>query len=183
MTDLRKESDESLMRRVRDGDRSGVSVLVRRYASPLLTFITRMHGRGESEEIFQEVFLRLWKYRRSYKYPKPFRAWLYTIAANLCKTPGNRSLPEISSDPIGLEVVATGPSPDEAAVKTESQQMVAVALAQLPTKQRTTVVLRLWNGLTYAEIAEVLQCGEPTARSHMHHGLAQLRRHLEPRMR
>jgi RNA polymerase sigma-70 factor (ECF subfamily) len=59
---------------------------------------------------------------------------------------------------------------------------VAAAVAQLPEQQRTVVVLRVWNGLSYGEIADILACSEGTARSHMHHGLGALRKYLERRM-
>ena len=60
--------------------------LVRRYASPLLTFIRRMVGdRHRSEELFQEVFLAVWTKRKQYRFPRPFKSWLYAIAANRCR--------------------------------------------------------------------------------------------------
>ncbi len=65
--------DEDLMLRVAGGNREAMSPLVRRYASPLLTFIRRMTGdwhRGE--ELFQEAFLAVWQNRRRYEYPRPF---------------------------------------------------------------------------------------------------------------
>ena len=54
---------------------------------------------------------------------------------------------------------------------------------ELPAQRRTVVVMRIWNAFTYAEIANVLECEESTVRSHMFHGLASLRKYLEPRMR
>jgi RNA polymerase sigma factor (sigma-70 family) len=53
----------------------------------------------------------------------------------------------------------------------------------LPDQQRTVIVLRTWNGLSFAEIAQSLGVGEATVRSHMHHALTALRRFLEPRMK
>ena len=78
--------------------------------------------------------------------------------------------------------VATGPSPVEAAVSTETAHLVSTAVAQLPAQQRMVVVLRNWNGLSFGEIAEIAGLGEGTIRSHMHHALAGIRRYLEPRM-
>ena len=61
-------------------------------------------------------------------------------------------------------------------------RFVGEAVALLPDRQRAVVTLRVWNEMTYGEIADVLGCGESTVRSHMHHGLASLRSHLEPRL-
>jgi RNA polymerase sigma-70 factor (ECF subfamily) len=174
------------MGQVARGQRDCLTVLVRRYASPLLTYLERMAGdRHRSEELFQEVFLRVWVKRKTYKFPRTFRSWLFAIATNHCRSAFRRKpptpvpLPEYGSD----GALAAGPSPVEAAVATENSQMVAAAVAQLPTQQRMVVVLRSFNGLSFAEIAQVMGRSEVTARSHMHHALAAMRRFLEPRMR
>jgi RNA polymerase sigma factor (sigma-70 family) len=69
-----------------------------------------------------------------------------------------------------------------AAVATETAAIVAAAVARLPRQQRTVVVLRIWNGLSHAEIAKSLGCSETTVRSHLHHGMNSLRRFLEARL-
>lgn len=184
--DAESPSDERLMQQVAGGRRECMIPLLRRYASPLLTFIQRMIGdRHRSEELFQEVFLAIWAARRKYRYPRPFRSWLFGIAVNKCRADFRkraavaapaRALPEAS--PVGRE-----PSPVQAAVDAETATLVAAAVGSLPRGQRTVVVLRIWNGLAYAEIAEVLGRSEGTVRSHMFHALAAMRRYLEPRMR
>jgi RNA polymerase sigma-70 factor (ECF subfamily) len=79
--------------------------------------------------------------------------------------------------------VTSGPSPVEAAIASETVTLVAAAVAGLPPGQRSVVVLRIWNGLPYHEIAEILQRSQSTVRSQMFHALAGLRRYLEPRLR
>src|SRR5437764_3088305 len=82
----KQERDEWLMARVALGERDYLEPLIRRHASPLLTFIRRMIGdRHRSEEQFQEVFLAVWLKRRQYQFPRPFRRWLYAIALNRCR--------------------------------------------------------------------------------------------------
>jgi RNA polymerase sigma-70 factor (ECF subfamily) len=160
-------------------------MLVRRYASPLLTYIDRMVGdRHRSEELVQEVFLRIWLKRKTYKFPKAFRAWLYAIATNHCRSEFRRAKPKAEPLPEfgGSVPAASGPSPVEAAVSTETANLVAAAVAQLPAQQRMVVVLRNFGGLSFAEIAEAIGRSEVTARSHMHHALGGMRRYLEPRM-
>src|SRR5580700_4725651 len=84
---LHVPDDESLMAEVGKGKREAMEVLVRRFATPLLTFIERMVGdRHQAEELFQDVFLAVWVHRGSYQHPRPFRAWLYSIALNKCRT-------------------------------------------------------------------------------------------------
>src|SRR6266849_5878724 len=82
----RQEHDEWLMAQVALGKRDHLEPLVRRYASPLLTFIRRMIGDAHrSEELFQEAFLAVWSKRRQYQFPRPFKAWLYAITLNKCR--------------------------------------------------------------------------------------------------
>ena len=180
-------SDEWLMRQVARGQREHLETLVRRYASPLLTYIQRMVGdRHRAEELFQDVFMAVWEKRRTYRFPRPFRSWLFSIAINRCRQ-AFRQRPTVDVLPLqdaAAEVpAATAPTPVQSAVATETAHLVATAVANLPPQQRTVVVLRNWNGLSYTEIAQIVRCGEATVRSHMHHALAGMRRYLEPRMR
>ena len=72
------QSDEWLMGQVASGKQDNLAALVRRYASPLLTYVQRMVGdRHRSEELVQEVFLRVWLKRKTYRFPRTFRAWLF----------------------------------------------------------------------------------------------------------
>jgi RNA polymerase sigma-70 factor (ECF subfamily) len=180
------ETDEQLMAQVAQNVREPIGILLRRYASPLLTFIQRMVGdRHRSEELFQEVFLAVWTERRRYEFPRPFRAWLYGIAFNKCRNDFRRHRSFRLTPPEALPlVVATGATgPAEAAVATETAAIVQAAVERLPEAQRTVVVLRVWNGLPYFEIANILDRTESTVRSEMFHALASLRKFLEPRLR
>ncbi len=180
------EPDEYLMGQVALGNQEYLEPLVRRYASSLLTFLMRMNGdRHRSEELFQDVFLAVWLKRKQYKFPKPFRSWLFAIAANHCRSDFRRKRPrrltaEEMEDLHGGELAG---SPAEQAVAVETAACVTEAVAALPVQQRTVLVLRVWHELSYAEIAQIVGRGEGTVRSNMHHALAGLRRVLEPRLR
>lgn len=172
------------MAQVAQGQRSLLEPLVRRYASPLLTFIRRMVGDAHrSEELFQEVFLAVWAKRGSYQFPRPFKAWLYGIALNKCRADFRVRTVHLQEMTDGLVPAALAPSPDETAISTETATLVTTAVSQLPPHQRSVVVLRIWEGLSYAEIATAVGRAEGTVRSNMHHGLAAMRRFLEPRLR
>ncbi len=179
------------MAQVARDQREPLAVLLRRYGSPLLTFIQRMVGdRHRSEELFQDVFLAVWINRRKYAFPRPFRAWLFGIAVNKCRgefrakghSIEGRSVVAFQEQvPQGDMPQASGP--DDAAIAVETAAIVQTAVGRLPEQQRLAVVLRVWNGLSYAEIAEIMQRAESTIRSDMFHGLASLRKYLEPRLR
>src|SRR5262249_57793489 len=130
------ERDEWLMGQVALGQRESLEPLVRRYASPLLTFIRRMVGdRHRSEELFQEVFLAVWAKRRQYQFPRPFKAWLYAIAVNKCHAHARSSRPGAVAVLEEVPVAEESSSPAEAAIATETASMVSAAVAQLPQQQ------------------------------------------------
>jgi RNA polymerase sigma-70 factor (ECF subfamily) len=179
------ESDERLMQQVGLDMRQPLSVLLRRYASPLATFLRRMCGDHHlAEELFQETFLAVWTSRKKYQHPRPFRSWLFGIATNKCRLEQRRVAVPLAplNDGGAAAPVAGGPSPVEAAIAAETAALVDRVILRLPAQQRSVMVLRVWNGLSYAEIAETLQLTEATVRSHMFHALERLRQYLEPRM-
>ncbi|TWT38989.1 RNA polymerase sigma factor [Blastopirellula retiformator] len=179
------ESDERLMQEAAGGAHEAFSLLMRRYANPILTFLRRMtQDHHRAEELFQEVFLAIWTSRRKYAFPRSVRPWVFGIAMNKCRQEFRKQgdplvVPDSHYADTALE---HGPPPDEGAIATENAALVETALLRLPMQQRTVVALRLWNGMSFAEIAEVVGCGESTARSNMHHGLNAMRDYLEPRL-
>jgi RNA polymerase sigma-70 factor, ECF subfamily len=111
-------SDEGLMREAALGGAEAMNTLLRRYASPLLTFIERTVGhRQKAEDLFQEVFLAAWVWRRRYCYPRPFRPWLFGIALNKCRAELRRRnvAPVLLDDCPAASPVASDPAPAEAA--------------------------------------------------------------------
>lgn len=181
-----EHGDEWLMNRVRAGEREPLEALVRRHATPLLTFLRRLTADAhQSEELFQEVFLALWVNRRQYQYPRPFRPWLYQIAVNKCRAAYRGRARRAT---VSLDALADAAPPDTAhaatdvAVAAETRTAVAAAVAQLPDRQREVLVMRIWNEQPYGEIADVLGCTPRTARSHMHHALSAMRRLLAARL-
>ena len=177
--DTPHERDEFLMFNVSQGQRAPLEALVRRHGAALLTFIRRMVGDAHrSEELFQEVFLAVWLKRRQYEYPRPFKPWLYAIALNKCRA-AFRSRPPPQQSLDGVGPAAPDPPPPEALIAGETAALVSRAVTLLPPQQRAVVVLRIWEGLPYDRIAEIVGRTESTVRSHMHHGLAALRKNLE----
>src|ERR1700682_6555050 len=125
---LGQERDEWLMGQAALGKREYLEPLIRRYANPLLTFIRRMVGnRQQSEDLFQEVFLAVWKNRWQYQFPRPFKAWLYAIALNQCWAALRRRAP----GPLDETPASPDPSPAETAIATETAALVTAAVARL----------------------------------------------------
>lgn len=178
MTDT--SNDSLIMRRVSEGDREGFEELVRIHANGLLTFLSRMNGDfHKSEELFQEVFLTVWKRRNTYKFSGPVKPWLYKIALNVCRASWRKArLPMENIDGIEHALRSPADGPVERAIDKEIVSVVSKAVLCLPVQQKTVVALRIWNHMTYREIAEVMTLTEATVRSHMHHALGALRQQL-----
>src|SRR5438445_4926924 len=131
LMDPRNERDEWLMAQVALGKRDHLEPLVRRHASPLLTFIRRMVGDAHrSEELFQEVFLAVWDKRKQYAFPRPFKSWLYAIALNKCRA-WFRSPSPAAVSVEDVEPAAPDPSPADTAIATETAALVSTAIERL----------------------------------------------------
>ena len=175
-------TDALLMRDAALGNHASLEKLVRRNGANLLTFIERTVGDPHrSEDVFQDVFLIVWRQRRQYRYPRPFKPWLYRIALNRCRLEWRTSAPTVTFPDYGP--AANDPQPSEAVITQESACVVRSAVERLPEQQRAVLVLRIWNSLSYHEIAEIVGRREATVRSYMHHALAAMRTYLEPRLR
>ena len=89
-----RTADEQLMHRVRGGDSAAMEPLVRRHASELLSFVTRMvRDSAEAEDVFQDVWFAVWRKRTSFDTTRRFRPWLFRIAANRCIDRARRRRP------------------------------------------------------------------------------------------
>lgn len=181
---LLHESDEHLMQKVSEGAHAAYSCLLRRHADSVLTFLHRMTGDHHwSEELFQEVFLAVWIKRKTYKPALSFRSWLFGIAMNKCRHQWRtRRNSRVIADTDQTETAAgNAPEPSQRAIASEDARQIEQAVLRLPQQQRIVVVLRIWNGLSFQEIADVTSSNVSTARSNMFHALTTLRKWFEHR--
>src|SRR4029077_10658289 len=164
--------DEDLMLQVRDGAGETLGVLFDRYQTPLFNFYSKLTGdRTLSEDLVQEVFFRILKYRHSYRPGTPFRAWMYQIARN-ARQDYHRKHPQ--SLPVEPEMSPAVISADSA----DAEQQAALlhrALLMLPDEKREVLVLSRFQELKYEEIARLLDCEVGTVKVRVHRALRELR--------
>jgi RNA polymerase sigma-70 factor (ECF subfamily) len=181
-------SDEQTMWRLsREDDPGAFAELVRRWEIPVQRMCARMTGdlhRGE--DLAQETFARVFAHRHSFAAEGRFSTWMWRIAVNLCHDELRRRarrpespLPGEGSDDgvegaFGQEPAAEQPTPAEALEQLEAAEQVRQAVARLPEHYRAVVVLRHYEGLRFAEIAEVLGIPVGTVKSRMAEGLDRL---------
>jgi RNA polymerase sigma-70 factor, ECF subfamily len=172
--------DETIMAEVAQGDRASLALLMRRHAGTLLSFVRKMvHDDHRAEEIVQDTFIRIWINRARYQFQRPFKPWMYAIALNQSRALLRKDPHQCLELSDNAALVDEQVSPLELAINDEMASILDHAVDELPVQQRAAVLLRVWEQLSYAEVATALGCSEGTARSHMHHALARLREALE----
>ena len=165
-------SDEELMAQVRGGVGEMLGALFERYHVALFNFFYKLTGeRSTSEDLVQEVFLRILKYRHSYRPDTPFRSWLYQIARNARVDLLRRRHPEVSWEP----EMSGSFQPGDVAQQTQEAALLHSALLRLPEDKREVLVLSRFQGLKYEQIAEILGCELSTVKVKVHRALQDLR--------
>ena len=159
------------IRGLKSGDPKAYERLVADYGDRLRRFAARMSGPETAEDIVQEVFLRVYRSVRSFDPSGSLPAWIFTIASHLCVDQLRRRPPQVRTR-------KPEPDPADAAAHRESRDSLLQAIANLPETQKRVFLLREEAGLSFREIAELLQCPLGTALGRMHTALESLRKSL-----
>lgn len=185
------KSDQEWMLRLRAGDDNAFNVLVAKYRVPVVHFLYRIvHEPALAEELAQEVFLRVYRARRSYKPRAKFSTWLFRIATNVAlnalrdgrmRRARESSLEESEA---GFSVLATASDPvlnaEQAMLVAERQKLIRQAVEALPEKQRLAVLLHKYQDMDYEQIAEILGCSQSALKSLLFRAYETLRVKLRP---
>jgi len=173
------ESDEALMAALAGGDRSAFERLYARHKGMMFNYFLRATGERElSEELFQELFLRVFDGRARYEPRRPFRVWLFTLARNLLRDRWR----QLGRLPRWEEGAETDVGPDTETICSEREQAgrVRAAVLSLPPALREALVLSRYHGLSFAEVGEIVECSEGAARVRLFRALERLRQLLPP---
>jgi len=160
------------MLRFIDGDRTALDLLYLRYREPVASYLTRIVGRGNGEDLSQATFLSLVRARGRYQRGARFRPWLYAIATNAARDfLRRRRMEQLASkremareEPIGAPEADPG-----------MERAVHRALQQLPESQRLAIVMHRFQNLSFAEIAQALELSESAVKVRAHRGYEKLR--------
>lgn len=179
-------TDEELVARSIGGDLDSFNQLVLRWERPIYALAYRVIGREEdARDVAQEAFLRAFRALGGFKGQAKFSSWLYRITLNLCRDwiRRERRTP-IALAPEGVDLIElageTAPSEsiEELVSRRQLGRAVEKAMALLPEEQRTAIILKEYHGLTFQEIADLLDCPLSTVKTRLYQGLSVLRRHL-----
>ena len=164
-------TDEQIMHRVCAGEISLVSELFERHHRKLFRYAWRMTGDTQmSEDLVQDVFVKVLRHRDTFGAGSSFAAWMYSIARNAQNDSWRKRKREVPLDP-RLEVAAAEP-----AVRGQENEMLHRALLLLPDEMREVLVMHRFLGMSHADIAQATGCDSGTSRARMHRALNRLRR-------
>jgi RNA polymerase sigma-70 factor, ECF subfamily len=152
------DPDAALVRECQAGDAKAFSGLVSRHRDGVYSFVRHVIGHeADAEDLAQEAFIRAYSALGRFRKGAPFQPWLYTIAANLCRTHLRRSRRRpLSLEEGAADVEAPASDPADTVERREEQRRVLAAIRSLPVEQRMIVVLRHLHGYSYQEISAVV---------------------------
>ena len=169
--------DSAIMLELRAGNMDAFDVLLTKYRRPIISFMFRMvHNQAVAEELAQEVFLRIFRSRETYRAEARFSTWLYRIATNLSvnharDTRHERSAAKVYLDEADEETGSTPDVPDSTPgvetrmVRDERMQAIRDRVMALPERQRNAVLMHKYQGMDYRQIGEVLKLSESATKS------------------
>ncbi len=185
-----KQSDEALMLAFQSGNHRAFEILIRRHQNGVYNFIYRFLGNPQTtEEVFQEVFIKIHRAAEKYLPNGKFTTWLYTIVRNQCVDTFRRqklretlsldARNEVTDASLGDMIAGDETPPDELASANEIEDILNYALDQLNPEQKEVFLMREKRGFKFEEIANITGASVNTVKSRMRYALEGLRKILK----
>ena len=190
--DFAQMDDAAIMLELRAGNMAGFDFLIQKYRKPMIHFMYRMvRNQAVAEELAQEVFLRVYRSRETYRAEARFSTWLYRIATNLGVNYARDNRHERNASTVYLDEpdAETGTSPDVAdstpsaeskLLRRERLNAIRDHVMALPERQRMAVLMHKYEDMDYRQIGEVLKLSESATKSLLFRAYQTLREKLKP---
>lgn len=184
-------TDAEIMLRVSEGDDQGFNYLIEKYRKPIIHFMFRMvHNQAVAEELAQEVFLRVYRSRQTYRAEARFTTWLYRIATNLGVNHARDTKYERAAQNVYLDqpdpetgttpdVADSTPSIEQDLVRDERMRAIRQHVMALPERQQMAVLMHKYQGMDYKQISDVLKLSESATKSLLFRAYQTLRERLK----
>jgi RNA polymerase sigma-70 factor (ECF subfamily) len=170
-----RETDKELVRRVQKGDRSAFDLLFTRYRHKIQALVARyVRDAHEVDDVAQEAFIKAYRALPRFRGESAFYTWLYRIAVNTAKNhlvSRGRRPPDVDLDIEdaefidGTDALRESANPENTLARDQLETAIDEALRALPDDLRSAVTLREFDGLSYEQIAEIMDCPVGTVRS------------------
>jgi RNA polymerase sigma-70 factor (ECF subfamily) len=189
--DFGQMDDAAIMLQLRSGNMAGFDFLIQKYRKPIIHFMYRMvHNQAVAEELAQEVFLRVYRSRETYRAEARFSTWLYRIATNLGVNYARDNRHERMASTVYLDEAdaETGTTPDVAdttldveakMLQQERFNAIREHVMSLPERQRMAVLMHKYEGMDYKQIGDVLKLSESATKSLLFRAYQTLREKLK----
>ena len=184
------EEDQQLVERVQRGDKRAFDLLVLKYQHKILSLVTRfVRDPHEAQDVAQEAFIKAYRALPNFRGESAFYTWLYRIAINTAKNQlasRNRKPREVDASVEDVEfyegehALKDIDSPERLLLRDEIEATVNQSIQQLPEDLRMALTLREFEGLSYEDIAEVMQCPVGTVRSRIFRAREAVDKALQP---
>ena len=171
-------TDEQIMEAVKNGDLQQASVLFERYHKKIFNFLARMTmDRALAEDLTQNVFLRMIKYRHTYREGNRYQSWIYQVARNVFsdhyQAHKNRRSDFMTIDKISDAMM----DPEEGTEQVEREKILHRSMARLTAEQRELLVLTRFQQMKYEEVAVLMETTVANIKVKVHRAIAKLREH------
>lgn len=171
--------DAEVMAQVRDGRIERLSVLFERHHLRLFNFFLRLTGqRGAGEDLAQEVFLRMLRYRSSYRPDSPFLPWMWQIARNVHRDHLSGLQKVIPMHEVEAGIPDEGIGPEARMIHLDEIARVKVALSRITPAKRELLLLSRDPDLAYKDLASVMACSVGSLKVQVHRALKELKTHF-----
>lgn len=181
--------DKLLVERAQKGDPRAFDALVLKYQHRILQLVTRFVSEADAPDVAQEAFIRAWRAIGNFRGQSAFFTWLYRIAINTAKNwlvsrarrPAAQDFDVQDAEDYGIsDQLREKDTPEHLALTDEINDRIATALQNLPDDLRKAITLREFEGLSYEEIAEAMDCPIGTVRSRIFRARAAIDDHIAP---
>ena len=175
--------DAELMRQLAQGDDLVLNTIIQRWRAKLAVFLFRMTSdHATALDLTQETFVRIYQSRNRYRPGAPFSAYIFTIAANLARdhSKWQRRHPSVALDEAAaINLPSAGLSPDQFAESSEAMAEVESAISKLPSDLRESLILFVYEDLSYQAIATIAGCSAKAIETRIYRAKQMLRVRLK----
>lgn len=172
---MEQQTDSELMKLIQTGDAAQLGPLFERHHVGVFRYLCGVTGnRTLSEDLTQEVFLRVLKYAKTYDPALGFRAWIYSMARNACHDARHKMRGEVG-DPSMKDFRSADPLPEDRMEQQQNAQILQQALNHLTEDKREVLELSRFQNMRYEQIAAVLHCEVGTVKVRVYRALKELR--------
>ena len=184
------QQETELIIRAQNGNNAAFEELIYNYDKKVLALAMKyVKNEEDAKDIYQDVFIRVFRGLKKFKFNSEFSTWLYRIVVNVCLTYKTRSSkrefisihPETEDEEninTGYEIEDNQPVPDRAVTNSEISEHINIALETLSPRQKMIFILKHYEGYKLKEIAQMLQCGEGTIKKYLFDAVRKMRTQL-----